>query len=247
MFLGVVGDPIAHSLSPVIHKTVFAELGIPLRYEKYRVAKGSLDEWLLSVRDEGIEGFNVTMPHKRDIVKYCAILPPARYAVNTVRAEDDGSLSGFSTDEGGFMLSLSEMGFDVAGKNVVIAGQGGVAQSLSVTLSSLGATVNCISARSDISAFMPEADLMINATPLGMAGQDWADLSFLRALPKAALVYDLLYNPPVTSLLREASALGLRTQNGLAMLIYQAILSDEIYLRRTLDVSALKAAALAAL
>ncbi len=267
MFLAVIGDPIAHSLSPAIHTAVFAELGLPLRYEKYRVEKGCLPDWLPTVSAEGIDGFNVTMPHKRDIAAVCGVTGDAasagvpRESVNTVRVEQDGSMSGFSTDEGGFLLSLSELGFDVAGKNAVIVGQGGVAQTLSAALSPLAKTVTCVSARSnganrraegvtpyvDWRASLQDTDLLINATPLGMEGvsDTWLDLSFLRLLPKDALVYDLLYRPPVTPLLQAAAELGLQTQNGLAMLIYQAILSDEIYLRRTLDVTALKKAAAA--
>ncbi|MDR1669960.1 MAG: shikimate dehydrogenase [Oscillospiraceae bacterium] len=281
MFLALIGDPVAHSLSPAIHGAVFRELGLPLRYETYRVEKGALDGWLPMIRAEGIDGFNVTMPHKLDIA---AIIhrqhshPAGDVSpVNTVRVEADGTLSGFSTDEGGFLLSLSELGFDTAGKRVVIAGRGGVAQSLSAALEGAGAAgVRCVSVRDagypgavpgvsqkgadtanraagsgrlygELSALMPETDLLINATPLGMSGHEWEDFSFLRLLPGDALVYDLLYTPPVTALLREAAALGLRTQNGLPMLICQAILSDGIYLGQALDASALKDAVLRAL
>lgn len=238
MRLAVIGDPIAHSLSPAIHTAVFEELGLPLKYSAHRIEKGRLDSFIPIVRDEQIDGFNVTMPHKQDIIPFCASVHAK--SVNTV-AVKDGVLTGYSTDEGGFMLSLQERGVDVAGQTIVIAGRGGVTATLSEALTQEGAAVECISVRDGVT-LPPEVSVFINATPLGMDGclDNWQDLNFLRGLPKTALVYDLIYNPPQTSLLREAASLGLQTVNGLDMLIYQAILSDAIYLGRELDAPSLK-------
>ncbi|MDR1664773.1 MAG: shikimate dehydrogenase [Clostridiales bacterium] len=240
MRLAVIGDPIAHSLSPAIHRAVFAELGIPLEYSAHRVEKGKLDAFIRFAVAEKIDGFNVTMPHKTDILPFCASVHAK--AVNTVTLRE-GVLRGYSTDEKGFLLSLAERGFSVRGKQAVIAGRGGVAATLSEALINEGADAQCISVRNGVS--LPQgraAGLFINATPLGMEGcpEDWKDLSFLRKLPKDAAVYDLIYNPRKTRLLREAETLGLTAINGLDMLIYQAILSDEIYLGKELDKAGLK-------
>lgn len=241
MFLAVIGDPIAHSLSPAIHTAVFSELGLPLTYRKFQVKKDGLAAWLPTVKAEGIGGFNVTMPLKAEAAAVCG---SKMASVNTVRVEPDGMLTGFSTDGDGFLLALDELEVDLAGMSVVIAGQGSVASVLSGAMTGRDATVRSVSVRegtAELHKWMPQTGLLINATPLGMKGQDWDDLNFLQHLPKTAVVVDLLYSPPVTSFLQEASTLGLRTQNGLPMLIYQAILSDEIYLRRSLDVKGLKA------
>ncbi|MDR0292819.1 MAG: hypothetical protein LBH95_01540 [Oscillospiraceae bacterium] len=248
MKLAVIGDPIAHSLSPAIHKAVFDELGWPLVYSSHRVEKGKLGEWLPVMREEGIDGFNVTMPHKADIIPFCGAVHAK--SVNTVTVRN-GALTGYSTDENGFLLSLRERGFSVAGKTAVIAGRGGVTATLSAALEEAGATVHSVSVRGTPSQPLGELpallasvspDLFVNATPLGMKDcpDNWKDLAFLRGLPKYAVVYDLIYNPPQTVLLREAAVLGFSTVNGLDMLIYQAILSDEIYLERELDTPRLK-------
>jgi shikimate dehydrogenase len=265
----VIGDPIAHTLSPAIHGAVFSVLGIDERYSALRVSREGLRGFVEKARSSGMKGFNVTIPHKRDIIQFLDDVDEEAAlcgAVNTVTVRD-GRLSGFNTDMGGLLESLRGRGRDYRLNNVLILGAGGASRGVAFKAAREGASMITILARklekadeiadgirravkfNSISTgiMSPEAmtreassaDILVNATPLGMSGvgEDFDEplLEFLRALPGGAIVCDLIYNPPETSLLREAAALGIDTQNGLGMLIHQALLADELFLERELD------------
>ncbi|MCL1880204.1 MAG: hypothetical protein FWF71_06295 [Actinomycetia bacterium] len=285
----VIGDPIAHSLSPVIHNTVFTALGLPYSYQALHVPKGSVGQFLEQVRDgampgqaaqgelaaatgpgfpdgAGLSGLNVTIPHKKAILPFLdAVAEEAKLAgaVNTVVIRN-GRLYGHNTDMLGLAAALADQGFSFSGSRVVLIGTGGAAaaialkaaqdQAISVTVLGRNATStrNLVAALQQVTsatvtsggltpAGMAQAastaDILINATPLGMSGfqDDFVSLQFLKAIPPGGLVCDIVYQPPLTKLLSEAAALGLKTQNGLAMLIYQALLADELFIGRELD------------
>jgi shikimate dehydrogenase len=265
----VIGDPIAHSLSPAIHEAVFETLGIFGRYRAIRVPGGArekLADFFGAAKDGGMRGFNVTRPHKLAIIPFLdALSEDAKLcgAVNTVVFRG-GRGCGHNTDMEGLLFSLREQGSGYAGRRVVVLGAGGASRGVALKAAQEGAEGIVILARDvrkaeDIASAlcvtaagraraMPMtapamreaavgADLLVNATPLGMsgAGSDFTSLGFLEALPQGAFVCDLVYDPPLTPLLARASELGLRSQNGLGMLIYQAILADELFLGRTLD------------
>ncbi|MDR1885353.1 MAG: shikimate dehydrogenase [Synergistaceae bacterium] len=266
----VIGDPITHTLSPVIHMAVFGAMDVSGWYRAVRVPAGELRAFVEMARGSGMRGFNVTIPHKSCIIplldeteegaKLCG-------AVNTVVIKD-GRLSGFNTDMGGLLSSLVSIGFGYAGRNITILGAGGAARGAAFKAALEGAESVAILGRRpekaheiasgiravsscrvypgemshrEMSHAAGESDILINATPLGMsgAGSDFESLEFLRSLPRGALVCDLVYRPAETNLLRASRDLGYETQNGLGMLIHQALLADELFLERRLDMPAL--------
>ncbi|MDR2296287.1 MAG: shikimate dehydrogenase [Clostridiales Family XIII bacterium] len=273
----VVGDPVGHSLSPAIHNAVFAALGMPCRYSAIHLPKGRAGDFAARARETGLRGFNVTIPHKQDIIPFLdATDGDARLcgAVNTVVAEAGGRLVGHNTDTEGLLRALKRRGRAYGGGRIAILGAGGAAAGAAVKAAREGARGIAICARrteaaealcrkalraavdaglrapeivapgpdaAALRAAVRDADLLINATPLGMTGTegDHASLEFLQALPARALVCDLIYDPPQTRLLREAASLGLETMGGLDMLVAQALLADEIFLGRGLDTDAL--------
>lgn len=270
--LAVIGDPVAHSLSPIIHTTVLNELGIDCGYEKIRIAKGGLSSFLSSDKCAEISGFNLTMPHKQDIIPHLDFIDADAQifsSVNTVKI-DGSRLLGYNTDGQGCLRAIENTGHNYIGKNIVILGAGGVASTVALKMASAGAAsvsvlnrtlsgaqalarnvldktgANIVCGKLDIAEMTKQCqncDILINCTPLGMEGIDFdfEDFSFLTVLPKDALVYDLIYKPEMTNLLKGASRLGLDTLNGLDMLIYQGLLADEIFLDTTLDFAYLKA------
>ncbi len=270
--LAVIGDPIAHSLSPVIHSTVLEELGIDYEYHKIRIAKGRLSPFLTSDKRLDMKGFNLTMPHKQDIIPHLDFISHDAQifdAVNTVKV-DGTRLLGYNTDGQGCLRAMKDNGYDCKGKNIVIFGSGGVASTIALkmalddagsivvlnrTLSGAqtlaenvfektGTKILCGELNiAEMTKYCEDCHILINGTPLGMEGIgcDFEDFSFLKALQKGSLVYDLIYKPEMTCLLTEASRLGLDTLNGLDMLIYQGLLADEIFLDTALDFLYLKA------
>ena len=264
--LDVVGDPIDHSKSPVIHETVLDGLGLDFEYRKVRIEKGHLDEYLKEVREKHIDGFNLTMPHKQDILPYLDFIDDEALvfnAVNTVKVKD-GKLLGYNTDGRGCVWAIEEKGYTCKNKNIVIFGAGGVVSTVALkmvlekassitilnrTLASAealeenvlkrtGAEINIAELTSgNMKAAMVNCDILINGTPLGMEGidRDFENFSFLDKLKNGALVYDLIYNPPMTNLLKESARRGFEVINGFRMLIYQGLMADEFFLDRKLD------------
>lgn len=269
--LAVIGDPIGHSLSPMIHTTVLDELGIDYEYRKIHVSPQDLEAFMMSDAAKQLDGFNVTMPHKESIVKYMESVDDEAErcgAVNTVRVEN-GKFFGYNTDGDGYAKSLAEIGFELAGKRITLLGAGGAAATVMLKAVSLGAAKISLLNRTESTAAeladevyrktdvmaevyplntencrrcCADCDILINGTPLGMAGvsADFEDTSFLEEIGNGGVVSDFIYNPPQTKLLEDAERLGLKTVNGLGMLIYQGIAADEIYLGRELDGKYLK-------
>lgn len=266
--LDVIGDPIGHSKSPIIHETVLGEMGLDYEYRKVNVKKGQLDKYLAEVKYDGICGFNLTMPHKVDILPYLDEIDPEARAfssVNTVKVKD-GQLIGYNTDGKGFVQAIYDLGFDISGKNIVILGAGGVASTIALKCELDGAEKVTVLNRTpyaaqaiveklnncrglsgtlttdDISEAVTDCDILVNATPLGMYGvdADFEDFSFFDSLKCGALVYDLIYNPEETNFLKQAKSRGFETLNGLNMLIYQGIWADKLFLDMSLDFVYLK-------
>ncbi len=269
--LAVIGDPIGHSLSPLIHTTVLDTLGTEYEYEKIRVSAEELENFMMSDKAKSLDGFNVTMPHKENIIKFMDDIDEEAKrcgAVNTVKVKN-GRFFGYNTDGNGYIRSLAEMGLDLKGKRVTVLGAGGAASTVMLKAASVGAAkisvlnrtigtaqeaADAVFAKTGVKTEVfsldggnlreccGDCDVLINGTPLGMTGvdADFEDLSFLEEINKGGAVSDLIYNPPKTALLKEAERLGLRTINGLGMLIYQGIAADEIYLGRELDGRRLK-------
>jgi shikimate dehydrogenase len=274
MRLQVIGDPVLHSKSPVLHGAMLSALGLDAAYDARVVRRGELPDYLRWARDHGMAGFNATMPHKEDLLPLLdGIDPAARLtgAVNTVCLRE-GAWVGFNTDGAGALSALGEvLGFDPAGSTVTLLGAGGAAKAVALALAQAGAERVQVCNRTleravELCARHPRltpapfdpdtlerlcrgADLLVNCTSLGMEGcpRQFEGFSFLDALPPHGAVFDLIYHPAETELLAQARRRGLRTMNGLPMLVWQAVLALEHFLNRPLDRGAMAAAASAAL
>lgn len=258
----VIGSPIVHSLSPNIHLPLLRRFYNKVSYIREEVLFEQLPNWLNRVRQENFSGFNITMPYKREIMPLLDYIDAEAVlldSVNTV-VNQNGILKGYNTDAEGFKLALRQKGKSLTKSNIVILGSGGVAGTLALKAVKEGANkisiaaiktleaqkillgaaaLNCKTvmeitgfSKPELTKICKEADILINATPLGMTGikADFADTAFLQALAPQSLVCDLIYSPARTNLLKQAENLGLDTMGGLNMLIYQAILADALFL-----------------
>lgn len=236
---GVIGTPVGHSLSPVLHNAAFHALGLDWVYTAFDVAEGDAGAAVAAMRALRIAGLSVTMPHKRGAAAAADRLTPvaaALGAVNTLSWQG-GALVGDNTDAQGFLDSLADEGFDPAGQRCAVLGAGGAARAVVHALATAGAAEVMVVNRSHDRAVeaaalagrrgrvavgeeVAGAALVVNATPAGMDGTE-VPVDPARLGP-GQLVCDLVYAPPVTPLLREARARGTRATNGLGMLIHQA-------------------------
>lgn len=249
--VGIVGFPVSHSRSPVMHNAAFAELGLDFVYVPFPVPPRELPAAVAGLKALGVAGFNVTIPHKVAIIPLLdRVSPEAQVigAVNTVRIED-GLLTGFNTDGIGLLGALSaKLAFSPAGKSVLVIGAGGAARSAVAALADAGARRIDVANRSPEKArelckavaaafagtglgaiplerlsgqqFLQEFDLIVNTTSVGMEGDSIPQLELSGAKP-GAVVYDMVYAPPVTPLLARARELGIPAANGLGMLVAQ--------------------------
>ncbi|MBQ7477876.1 MAG: shikimate dehydrogenase [Selenomonadaceae bacterium] len=247
--LGVMGWPIAHSLSPVLQNAAIEEAGLDYAYVALPVEPLKLPVAVEGLRALQFRGFNVTIPHKSAIMPLLdGIDEDARIigAVNTV-VNEDGFLRGYNTDAAGFIHALQDTGFEVAGKQVCVLGAGGAARAVLWALAKHGAARVSIGVRNpekaktlvelfrkhvDMEAFhweseaflgrLADAGLLVNTTPLGMHPHvDDMPPVKLSCLGKDAVVYDIIYTPAETRLLREAASLGHPVLNGEGMLAGQ--------------------------
>jgi len=270
--LCVIGDPVDHSLSPIIQNAMIRAAGLDFAYGACRVLGEETAGWLTRAKTEGYAGFNATMPHKQTLVKLADELSDdaARIgAVNTVCIRD-GRVYGHNTDGEGFLRALREADMEPAGKTVLVLGAGGAARAVVYKLIEAGAAhvvvanrtvaraeqlcgefaaAACDFAADTLASHAARSDLVVNCTNLGMTGvaNQFADLSFLERLPAHAGVFDLIYSPRRTALLERAEQLGLQISNGLGMLIWQGVYALEHFAGEKLDEAALAAAARAAL
>ncbi len=255
---GIIGHPVSHSLSPVMQNAALQAAGLDCVYLPFGVEPGRLADAVAGLRALNISGFNVTIPHKIKIMPLLDLLAPSALqvgAVNTV-VNLDGVLTGHNTDGDGLIKSLVQnLDFEVNRSRVILVGAGGAARGALSALCRSGVslvtvvnrTLNSAMALVDefrkvfpdvqltasgfeelTTAVMKEADLLINSTSLGMAGEKISGLS-LEYLSGHAKVYDMVYNPPVSPLLETATALGLKTANGLGMLVAQGELAFRLW------------------
>ena len=268
-FAGVMGWPLDHTLSPTIHNAAFRSLGLDWVYLAWPVAPEDLGAAVGGLRALGAEGANVTMPHKETVIEHLDdVSGDARRigAVNTIQRVG-GSLIGHNTDVDGFRSFLvDDVGADVTGKSAVVLGAGGAARAVVCALDDLGAGAIRIAARRPDAgaavaplavrqraevldweaapAAAAEADLVVNATPLGMAGETPLEDASWRA---GQVVCDLVYRPPTTRLMERARAAGAEVHGGLGMLIHQAALSFRIWTGKDPSLAAMSAAAIRAI
>ncbi len=273
--LCVIGDPIGHSKSPLIQNAMLRALGLDYEYTARQVPSSRVSQWLATARAEGVCGFNATMPHKRTLVPLMDTLSADAklyQSVNTVCIKD-GKLYGYNTDGMGFLQSLRDGGVEPEGLRVMVLGAGGAAQAVCLKLAASGAESVTVCNRTKESAqrlcredpcgvlrpegfdgdtlrrMAKESDLLVNCTSLGMTGTDrqFTSFDFLAALPTGAAVYDCIYSPTETVLLKRASEAGHPAMNGLGMLIHQGIFALEYFTDTSLDHAAMRLVALNAL
>jgi shikimate dehydrogenase len=256
----VIGSPVHHSLSPVLHNAAFDLAGLDWRMVAFEVAPGDGGAAVAAMRTLGIGGLAVTTPHKADVAAAVDEVDHAARAlrsVNTVVLRDDGSTLGASTDGAGFVDSLRADGVDVERARVVLLGAGGAARSIVDALGRAGAVEIVIVNRNpehanDAAALAPmarvgtvddivAAEVLVNATTVGMGSDEsLVDPAHLRA---DLTVADIVYHPLDTALLRAARAAGARTVDGLGMLVHQAVRQQELWTGVLPDPAVLRAAA----
>ncbi|MDC9822428.1 shikimate dehydrogenase [Devosia sp. ZB163] len=244
----VIGHPIKHSRSPLIHGTWLAAHGIAGSYEAIDVAPAELTQFVERIRAGEFAGGNVTIPHKEAVFGLAdSVDPLARTigAVNTLVREGDGRIHGFNTDYMGFLGNLDQNapGWSNGLERAIVLGAGGASRAILVALRERGIkevvllnrTVDKAGALAreiagpfipgplaDYARYAPTAGLVVNTTSIGMHDSRFEDLD-LSLLPRTALVTDIVYVPLVTPLLADARALGLKTVDGLGMLLHQAV------------------------
>ena len=275
---GVIGYPLGHSLSKVIHEAGFKSLGINATYDILETPPDNLVDRIKWLKSNGYKGFNVTIPLKlpvslfvNEVDKYADL---AR-AVNTIYIDADKSLKAYNTDVIGFRRAIPS-DIDLRGKKVAILGTGGAAHAACVALTECGVEEiafftrnipNSIDLMNYVRRKFPavnfnvyqienirnlgEYAMLVNTTPIGMLGKS-ADMmpvepNALGTLSSNAIVYDVIYNPKKTLLIKAAEKLNLRTITGLDMLIFQAVAAQEIWFGNTPDWKDMKIAALEAL
>ncbi len=253
-----------------MHNAAFRALGLDWVYLAFDVRPGEVDDALAGMRALGIDGFSVTIPHKEAVAAAVEVRSPlveALGAVNTVVRDAAGRLRGENTDGPGFLRALKDdEGFDPAGRRCLVIGAGGAARAVVRTLADAGAAEVVVTGRTParveavaavaggcgrigVTADAGEADLVVNATPLGMVGDGTAGQLPLDPsdLGPGQLVVDLVYMPAITPLVEAARAQGAMAVNGIGMLVHQAALAFRMWTGQEAPVAVMSAAALAAL
>lgn len=267
-YVCIIGDPVAHSLSPAMHDAAFAHEGLDLRYIAFRVPSGGLEAAVRGLRGLGFVGANITAPHKEAALGLMDRLAPSAQdagAVNTV-VNEAGTLVGHDTDGAGAVAALEEVG-PLSGRRVAVLGAGGAARAICRALAPRCGpllVVNRTAARGEaLASFLggraeaipladPSAparvracDVLVNATSAGM-GTDRSPLP-PRALGPGMTVLDTVYRPVQTRLLRDAEAAGARTVPGTRMLLHQGAAAFELWTGRPAPLAVMEAAIGAAL
>ena len=253
----VIGNPIDHSLSPTIHNYWIKKNNIKAIYDKERLKSDDLKNLIIKIREKKISGVNVTVPFKKEIIPYIDKLTfgaEATQSVNTILLTDDSKIVGYNTDIGGFENAIKYTKYDISGKKIFILGSGGVTPSIifalykmnvsSITLTNRTRTKadylqnfynsNTVkkNERIDIKVVdwgeMPEFDMIINATSVGLNSDDNLDLD-LSKIGKNKFFYDVIYSPNETNFLKKGKDLGNKTENGKKMFIFQAAEAFKIW------------------
>ncbi|MBI5149250.1 MAG: shikimate dehydrogenase [Candidatus Omnitrophica bacterium] len=263
---GIIGYPVAHSLSPLMHNAAFKELGVDAVYKLFPLKENELDGFFAQLREPSspIFGLNVTVPYKERVIKYLGNITPLAQkimAVNTIVITKERKLIGYNTDAPAFLSHLVELKFNTRDKKIAILGSGGAARAILAILcmiperpdsikiynrtpERLDILLEDLRTRIDISIVepvrsiddldIPGADLLINTTSVGLKPGD-PGLVDEELLHRKLLVYDLVYNPPLTPLLKMAQKRGAHVANGLSMLYYQGVLAFQHWANVQLD------------
>jgi shikimate dehydrogenase len=263
--VGLLGNPVAHSLSPALHNHVYAALGLPLAYVPLNVSAADLHAAVQALRACGFAGANVTLPHKQAVLPFCDVVSPLSALSKTVNTLyfRDNILHGTSTDFEGLLAALGRMGHDPTNGRIVILGNGGTARTFVFAFASknipsqltlVGRVERKVRKLAEEAAaatgfpvafelfssdklpdVMRECTLCINCTPVGMHPNTDASPLAGRMLHKGVTVFDTVYNPRRTLLCREAEKAGCPWSGGLHMLVHQALASMKYWTGRDID------------
>lgn len=226
--MGLLGEKLGHSFSPLIHQKL-----ADYEYKLYEVAKENLTDFITA---KNFDGLNVTIPYKKDVLAFLDEIDPkaeAIGAINTIKNEN-GKLIGYNTDYDGFLYLLHKNGIDVCGKKVIVLGNGGAAAPVREVLKNEGASeIVTISRKGENNyeniAQHYDAEVIVNTTPVGMYPHNGESLLDLKYFTKAEAVVDIIYNPLRTRLVLEALELDITAVGGLDMLVGQAVRACEIW------------------
>jgi shikimate dehydrogenase len=249
----VIGDPIDHSLSPNIHSAAFREMGLDSSYIAYRIPKGELEEGIEGLKKIKIDGFNITIPHKVEMMKYldkidesCSLIG----AVNTV-TNTDGILKGYNTDMDGFLEPFKKKKLNIANTKVLLLGAGGAARAIiagfakekatSITIANrtlgnaenlaefakkIGLNANAVKIE-DVKDTAKNFDIIVNATSVGL--RDEPSVISLEGISEKTIVYDIVYMPINTDFIKKAKEKNAIIIYGYEMLLGQAVRAFEIW------------------
>ena len=269
---GVIGDPVEHSLSPVMHNAAFEELNLDFVYVAFRVRREELREAIIGARSLALHGLNVTMPHKNAVMGYLdEIDSTARSigAVNTI-LNDEGRLMGYNTDGVGALKALKENGITPNGKKLLLLGAGGAGKAIAFhaaqevkELIILNRTpqkakklaeflrkefnkkINGNALSTEIlEKELRDTDILVNATSVGMHPDVNQSLVSPSLLRPDLCVMDIVYNPLKTKLAKDAKAVGAKVVSGIEMLVHQGAASFEIWTNHSAPVKVMKQAVL---
>jgi len=253
----LIGDPVGHSLSPLMQNLAFQDLDLNSTYIAFQVRYDQLDQCVKCLKTLNIAGFNVTIPHKVSILSLLDKISPSASAVGAVNTvvNDDGRLIGYNTDGDGALKALSDESAELKGKNVVLTGAGGAARAIAFSLASTANNIVIVNrtktkalelaqhlneqfnkqfrgeelSKKTLQKELQHADILINATSVGMSPNVEASIVKREMLRDSMTVFDIVYNPLETKLLKEARAAGAKTISGVKMLVYQGALSFELW------------------
>lgn len=257
--VGLLGYPVAHSISPQIHNHAFRSLNLNFAYMPFEVSPQGLGKVIQALRSLKFAGANVTIPHKGNACNYCDILSPLSNVTGTVNTLylKDGLLYGTTTDPEGFYRAVFSMGFDFNNSNIVILGNGGTARTLafSLALERKVASLTLVGRNEvkvstlaheikektgfnisystfdnqELNKIMENCGLLVNTTNVGMHPNINETPLESKFFHSSMTVFDVIYNPVKTRFLTEAANAGCLTQNGLRMLLYQALASSRLW------------------
>ena len=242
----VIGNPINHSLSPKLHNYWLKRNGINGIYDKKKLKNNDLKNFFVEVKNKSVQGINVTVPFKKDVIPYLddlSLEAKKTQSVNTIYLKN-GKVIGHNTDIRGFEFAVKDTGYNLNGKNVLVLGAGGVVSSIIFALYKMKVSNISICNRTKVKAEnlknifknlivvnwddVSKCDVVINATSVGLKKDDNLDLDFSK-FKNTEFFYDVIYNPKETNFLKDAKKLGKKIENGKKMFIYQAAESFRIW------------------
>jgi shikimate dehydrogenase len=269
---GVIGDPIEHSLSPIMHNAAFEASGLDFVYVAFKVKPSCVAEAVNGMRALNIRGLNVTMPHKKTVMKNLDRVDLSAQIIDSVNTilNKENLLFGFNTDGVGAVKALKENGVPLKGSKVLLLGAGGAARAIAYAMAKEGDELTVLNrtvkdaqalaklvektaskrivsgslSLEDIDSNLQDSDILINATSVGMKPHPDQTPVPIELLRKNLAVMDIVYNPLETKLAKDAKTLGAKVVSGVEMLIYQGAASFEIWTGKSAPVEVMRKAAL---